>query len=952
MPPFFCSSFSARPNPKYQDNATRVISALILVGPDSGELRPVSTMTRPKAKRTPAEARRHKRAMSQAAAYYASESKRQQPTPPVEEELNQASVPREDSCGEYDVDQPGPELEPEPNHHPEAGIEAEDSTKQRVECRAGRDLSDMDNFDWGAASKFAAHPAALAGISEREKKAFLCYNSPIMTRSLWDDFIKPLVDATVVDLVPAGLQTWELKSFKATRTQLKNLAPGMDPVFVDACRNHCCVYNTAVATRGEKCPHCKADRRDHEDKPVVTAAIFPLRNMLRAQLLDKNLRKSMMDYRSSYQQANGAIVGSCPEVIEDFWDGEEPRRMMKPGGPLASPTVIALTVTGDAAEYSKIPPESMTPYMALNQNLPPSIRYKNEMVLALHAGEAKDNSVWEAVFNFANENDDDTSGKLGLNTSLGLYYKEEEFTFQICMGTGDYPFAAACLGVCGQAGRCSCRICDAAGYRVEPGYYLVHEKPYDDEKQLEMAFPYKPIQYGHNAETVRTWDKYKTTIKLAGSIGVTAWKALRLETGISARSVPPLVRHLELTKVPFHRLIPIDPIHSMSLNVVKIMMQLVTGKDVNMVTCDFCLTDIAMKGFFDDLLACTKDIPEEIMKRPMVDFRKSSARSEHFVAIGRLAPILLAGRLPAKYMGAITQASYILDEMSRLRINQNSLECLEEKIISFQDEFYENWYGGMEFRARICKTYFHTIGHLSDAIKAWGPPFVFSQYAMERLNGRVIKMARANGKTPVASSSERLTREYRLQRILPDATAGIRRDPILGLRQRTSPDHRDFILTKVEKRALAAYLNTAPEQIPESVFRYTKFVFDYQLDFQKVASVLHRPSGTVKRECRYAYCSDLDSFCDVQSLCELRGEVELAFVKLIKMEKLSWDDYENEYLANWNSCWGSRIHVINCNDITNSVGFVQNSKYPLRRYLVRNLRVYNGDRYEEDSDDD
>ena len=653
----------------------------------------------------------------------------------------------------------------------------------------------------------------------------------------------------------------------------------------------------------------------------------------------------MMIYRSSYQKANA--TESIPEFIDDFWDGEEPRRMMMSGGLLESPAVIALVVTGDAAEYAKNPKESVTPYMALNQNLPPSIRYQHEIVLALHAGEAIDDSVWEAIFMDLKKDDDYANDRVD---SLGLYFGDKEFKFQICMATGDYPFAASCLGLAGQKGRCNCRICYAAGYRVSGGYYLVHEEPYDDDENLEMMFPYVPIQHGTDESLLRTWEKYKTTVSTSGNANTTASKLIRLETGISVRgSMPSLVCHLEATRVPFHRLMPIDPMHAMSLNVVKIMMQFVTGKDSDMKDFDFCLSKEDMDNFFNDLLDCTNDIPEEFMKRPLVDFRKSSARSEHFVAIGRLAPILLAGRLPDKYMGAIVHVSYLLDDLARLCLSQDTLGELYERVVKFQENFYGNWYGSMVLRVPMCKTYFHAIGHLPDAVRAWGPPFVFSQYAMERLNGSVIKMARANGRTPIESSSNRITKTNQVRRIIPKLQATARRGPILGLRLKVSAEH--FILTRVEKRALETYLKTSPDQIPESVVRYSRFYFKCQLDIFKVSAFQFRSSSSaIKRECRYAYCNSLDSIVDVQSLFEHNGE-SLAFVKKIKMERLLWDDYENEYLDNWDSCWGSRIAVISCNQITASVSFVRNSKFPTRRFLVRTLRVYNGDRYEEEVND-
>ena len=223
-----------------------------------GEGETFVTMGRRKVERTAQQARKQRRTAARAAAYYASES-RQQPgdsSPAsqarVEQESCSAPMPVESNEEGFDVPN-GPGSEPEQENPTPA--ECQDQESQTSVHRLGRDLSKPEEFDWDLASSFASHPDIAKGLSEREKKAFLCFNSPIMTRSLWDEYIKPLVDATVADLVPGGHQTWELKSFKGIRTQLKTLAPGMEPVYIDACRNHCCVFNNPVAVRGEKCPH-------------------------------------------------------------------------------------------------------------------------------------------------------------------------------------------------------------------------------------------------------------------------------------------------------------------------------------------------------------------------------------------------------------------------------------------------------------------------------------------------------------------------------------------------------------------------------------------------------------------------------------------------------------------------------------------------------------------------
>ena len=635
--------------------------------------------------------------------------------------------------------------------------------------RSARDLKKPELFDWKWASNFAKSPEDVERMTEVDHAALRLMSMPGLTRRLWDEGIQPLVSAVLAEVlgdIDEMISEDEIDaknpigSLRVMQRRLMEGSPGVAPRMVDACRNHCCVFNSERRLE-DKCPHCKKDRLDVNDKPYVQTAIFPLKNMLRSIISHQDRAKLCVDYRESFDcddTRNG--------VRKDFWHGDEARSMMKPGGLLQDPTALALTISGDAAEYSAKPKNSIMPYMALIQNLPPNLRYKQEVCLALHLGEAKDDSVWEAIFKDAGY-----EGGSSPAHPLGVFYGDFEFSFLFCLGTGDYPFAAETLGLVPQAGRCNCRICSVAGYLGERAYYLVDTAPHlnlppervDDGNHV-------PVRYGHDASQVRTYEHYQNAIdmKLAATTG-TARAVIQLRTGVSAEgSAAELVRRLP-DCVPFHRLIPIDPMHGIPLNVCRQMLRFVTNYQKKYQDFPFCMQPSVQQAFLTDLKACTKDIPEELMRRPTVDFTKCTVRAEHFLAFGRLAPILLKNRLPDKFVRTFVSLSTIMDALAELQ--SEDVDGLEAEIKNFQKSFYEDWYAGDYERISLCLVYFHAMGHIPDAIRAWGPPFVFAQWAMERFNGKAIVYARLNASTPIATTANKVTNEFRMNQLLRPAPA-------------------------------------------------------------------------------------------------------------------------------------------------------------------------------------
>ena len=811
---------------------------------------------------------------------------------------------------------------------------------------SSRDLANLDLFDWEWAAPFGTSPGVIKALTPVEKASMLCLNLPGVTRRIWDCGIKPLVEAVSSQTLEEGREV-SVGSHKVVIRELEECSGGVAPVLVDACRKHCCVFNETRRIE-DRCPHCNQKRLNEDGAPFLQTAIFPLKNMLRAILCHQDRAKKCMEYRSKFLP----VPADGDDSRKDFWDGDEPRRMMKPGGLLGNPAVLALTVTGDAAEYASNPKKSIMPYIALLQNLPPDLRYRYEVPLAIHAGEAKDDSVWRAIFKVAEYQLPRNEDK---SCPLGLWYGEFEFSYAFCLATGDYPMAAAELGLVSHTGRASCRICTAAGYKMERGYYLVNEPPTDDPrtvKEIDATFPFENIPCGHSTSALRTREGYLDTIQRRIEPGLIGKQKdlIRLETGVSVDAVPALVQALPQS-VPFHRLLPVDPMHAVPLNICKHLLQFITNFAGQYKGMPFCLSEDMEKGFISDLKASTVDIPEELMKRPLLDFRKCSARSEHFLAICRLAPILLRNRLDAPYVVTFSMLATIMDYMAAVRSSDSHIEELESGILQFQKAFYKFWYARKFNRARICRTYFHALGHIPDAIRAWGPPFVFAQWAMERFNGKVIERARLNAATPVQTSANKIGIQFRIDQLLPrEATAKPSRP---GLQNKLPQKH--WLLDSREKEAIGRYFKTTASSIGvEEVTRYESFSFKTPdgTDHRAVAIDCNRKTFVRRRH--YVWCDRLDTFVRILSLFDFAGK-ELAFAQTLPRSRMTLDVIGN------NRCriseWSTRLSVIECEDFTQLVAFVTNSLIPSELFLLQSLRVYTGEKYvgatnDEDIEDD
>ena len=859
-------------------------------------------------------------------------------------QVTSAQLPVDASLSEHPIETPD---ELNDNHHGTGGDD-EPGEIEPMEHEpneppsSSRDLSNLDMFDWTWASAFATSPDEIKAMTPLEEALLLCLNMPGVTRNIWDNGIKRVAQAVASQTLADGREA-SIGSHKVLIRQLNEGSAGVAPVMVDACRNHCCVFNEERRLE-DVCPHCKAKRLDEDDQPHLQTAIFPLRNMLRAILCHQDRARLCVEYRRKFRSE----PDQEDSPLTDFWGGHEAKRLSRDGQLLEKDTVLALSVTGDGAEFSASPTRKITPYIALIQNLPPNLRYRYEVPLAIHAGEAKDDSVWRAIFRTAEyELDGDDKPR-----PLGLWYGEDEFSFAFCFGTGDYPFAASALGLVHQAGRASCRICTAGGYHGERGYYLVNAPPKDDKRPVDamaIRFPFKNIPCGHSPSAVRTHEGYREAIERKREAGTGTEKdIIRFETGVSAEgSATALVQALP-RGVPFHRILPIDPMHAVPLNICKHLLQFITNHGKKYSAYSFCLSEDLQKEFIADLKACTKHIPEELMKRPLIDFTKCSARSEHFLAIGRLAPILLKGRLPAHYVVTFTLLSTIMDCMAEVRTCESDLKFLESAINDFQKVFYRDWYGQEFERVKLCRVYFHAIGHIPDAIRAWGPPFVFAQWAIERFNGKVIEHARLNTAAPVKTTANKISNQFRMDQLLPSRTKD-KKDPELGLRNKLSKQH--WLLDSREKESLGRYFKTNAANVHiEDVPKYESFFFRTPLDELHRAVAINSDRKSLTRDRHYVWCDRRDVYAKVLCLFEYAGQ-ELAFVELLDKNRVTFNSVNVERCAK--SDWSQRLTVMECEDFTQLVAFVESSSPSCSNemFLIKSMRVYTGEMYKPGSDE-
>jgi hypothetical protein len=455
-----------------------------------------------------------------------------------------------------------------------------------------------------------------------------------------------------------------------------------------------------------------------------------------------------------------------PGTLADVHQGGNFRRL-EAEGMFSQPEDMAFGLTFDGFQASRRVLSSCCPLVLSCMNLAPAMRveFRWMTVAGLIPGphEAKDfNSfllpLLEEFLLLAD-------GVPAYNCLTGSTFKMKAW---IIMIHGDMPAIAKAISATGTGGLHPCRFCHVRGvlHRDKNTYYYPSSNPltypagYKAERRTrdqELDLARLPLRTeGENGLLISTLLDLKA--RLPPKEAAKRCKDLGKETGFSGVS-----SLLLLPSVFPYSSFPIDSMHLLSCNLAKGLHHLL-HQEFNQEDQEqpWCLDRREWARIGRDMAAVRW--PSVWGQAP----RDISLHSASFKAaewrgfmLHTMVP-LMTGRLPGpmvRSLGAFASALRRL--LSRQPLREEELDGLERAMVEFV-HFYERTFYRREYELlRVCTSNAHQLLHLVGCLRACGPLWTHSQWAMERLIGRLTRQVAANG-APYTALANRVLMQAQL----------------------------------------------------------------------------------------------------------------------------------------------------------------------------------------------
>jgi hypothetical protein len=353
---------------------------------------------------------------------------------------------------------------------------------------------------------------------------------------------------------------------------------GFKPVKYDMCPNSCVLYvgpyaHLLVCPR----PKCGEKRHDARGRPVKQFTYLPLIPRLKAFMANLDMAKKNR-YRAREHQHS-------PDIISDVFDSGRYRNLRgKPvniNGKARSFTYfgdkrdIAYGLSLDGMAPFKRRKNTCWPILVFDYNLPPDLRFLKEYVLCLGEipGPKKPYYFDSFLYPFIQE-------ALRLEAGVAAWdaVDDEVFTLRafLLYIFGDMPAMSMIMRMLGTNAIFPCRACHIRGVRVPGAKGTTHYVPLDRSRHPAVrADPTLVASYDPLDLPMRTHMEFMSQAEHVEAAPYAAEHTRRAKA-CGIKGVPIISR---LSSVSFPDSFPLDFMHLIWENVVKLLLELWTSKD-------------------------------------------------------------------------------------------------------------------------------------------------------------------------------------------------------------------------------------------------------------------------------------------------------------------------------------------------------------------------------------
>lgn len=561
----------------------------------------------------------------------------------------------------------------------------------------------------------------------------------------------------------------DIMSADRVRRKAEKLTHDIVPVAIDCCVNSCMAFteptsfDTANADDGEEpdsCTYCGEPRYEWLNSNTggrvrrsrKTFVYIPLIPRLQLQYANKDRAALLQNYPSSMTQS----TPTAGQVLRDFWDGSHYTKL-KGQGYFNDPRTLAFQFSTDGVSLVRQKNFSLWPIILINYNLPPTerVKTKNIIVLGFVPGPTHPKDMDSFLVPLVDE-------MLSLKRGIRSYdaSKAEEFVLyaHITTVTGDFPAIAMLMRMKGPNGKYPCRYCKICGSycKLSKHYYYPHTC--DDIKAY----------CGSNLAR-------SDMIKDMHLVAAAKRKELQTETGYSGLSILLQLEH----SIYFPESFALDPMHLLS-NVSSLLYSHWTaGRGSTMPKSKFHDDDddevpdeaepeksyVLSKAMINALGDNIKDsrgyVPTAIARSPrsIAKHQGSYKAKEWETFLFLFSTPLLLGRLPEyamRHWQLLVSAFRLLYKNTNSHSEIDEVENLLQRFVVGYEKIY---YNNDPERLKACTSQIHSLLHLSENVRLFGPVFGFWQFPLERYVGTLERLATSKSQINKSLSNSLIYRE-------------------------------------------------------------------------------------------------------------------------------------------------------------------------------------------------
>lgn len=378
--------------------------------------------------------------------------------------------------------------------------------------------------------------------------------------------------------------------------------------------------------------------------------------------------------------------------VQDIQDGEAYLELTKPGGFLAVPEHTGLILCSDGVQLFKSSKQSIWPILLTVTSLPPGIRMNAENIILAGIWQGPTKPPMKLILSPVLDkiNDIKTNG-------IPVYTPGGPRTVRACLllAVFDLPAKAMATNITQYNGYYSCTYC------LDKGEHLSRRQLFYPEDEHEP----------------RTKDHLEDSAKEAEETGTTVF-------GVKGKSV--LSSHIDITES-----VPVDYMHAALEGVTKALLS--TYLDSKFHTRRFYLGASSTTKEIDRRLNRIKP-PQEFRRTPRsITSYKQWKASEFRAWLLYYSLPVLSGLLPVDY---IYHLSLFVSAMHILLNDTVSLADID-LAHSLLDHFYK--LTPQLYPIEICTMNLHSLIHLAQFVRSWGPLWCYSCFGFESMNGHLRK---------------------------------------------------------------------------------------------------------------------------------------------------------------------------------------------------------------------